>query len=738
MSMAPPAHHVAGSPGADVVPIAWGHFTGVWHADYAQPAVMDWLQAWLPRAVSAPRDPGRRNQIQVVGTGDTGAERLLVKRFGRQPAWKDWMDRWYGSKAQRSWQAGHHLHRHGVGTPLPIGYVDHWVAGRLVNSFYFTRYEDQLSSLRAQLIRIYRQEPDCALLMALLEVVADAIRGLHASGFIHRDLGNQNILLRRQGNQWIDLQFIDLNRGRVHSHLSCRQRAFDISRLTLPSDFLRVFKAMYWDGAAVPATFERWEGYYRARFAWHTATRRWRHPLRQRTAITETDDTYPAPRDIWIWDDKSAQAMVVWQTRDRHRLYSRRNSLYVAGTTGLAAGPVFRRYRQLRPLVYTHPVAFANRIGVSLEPTRERWPLERQYLQRLGSIPVMVRFYHHQSQEDWAHTIECVQTLASCGHAVAISLVQDRRAVTRPPLWDRFVNYILDEVGQTVDWLEVGHAINRVKWGVWNLDEYARLLAPVAARRDTLSARVMGPAVIDFEYHYLLAALKKCAPYGRIFDSLSHHLYVDRRGAPEHTQAGWSTLDKCVLARAIAEYAPACAPRLIISEVNWPLAGTGIYSPVGSPYVTPGQRSDGPGVTEEAYAAFMLRYLLITVASGWVERVYWWRLAAHGYGLIDDLAHSDWRERSAYTVLQTFLHQCGLARFICRLAVGPSVQAYLFQQPNGDQVVVAYAHPAPVTYRPSFTFSRLHDAQGREQKVADSLRLTGHPIYFSGCHLTDP
>lgn len=723
------------SGGTESIAYQWATYRGAWHPLYAQPDFFDWLQPWLLEQEKQPVAGARQHLVHSTCPTTGPRAPLMVKQFARQSVLKDRIDRQRGSKAERSFRAGLHLQQHEVGTPFPAGYVEQWQGARLMRSYYFTQQTPDCTNLHDALVLIFRQEPDANRLLPLLQRVAHEVRRMHDSGFQHRDMGNQNILLRCTSAGWEDVQFIDLNRGRIRPALPLRQRAFDFSRLALPSDFLRVFKCMYFGDTPVPALFERWEQHYRRRFAWHTATRAWRHPIRyaRTKANKNTPNTYPPPRDIWIWDEKSAQALVVWQSKDRHRYYSTRNAWRVAGAVLRTIIPVTRQYRQLKETVYTAPVDFSGRIGVALSPTPERWPHEQDYLAPLGPIPVMVRFYHHETEKEWAFTTDCVRVLVAKGHAVSVALVQDRRAVRDRARWAEFVQGVFEHVGNEVEWIEIGHAVNRVKWGCWDIDEYRALLEPVLACKAQFSARLMGPAIIDFEYHYLTAFLQQCADYPALFDALSLHLYVDRRGPPENTQAGFSTLEKCVLARAIAARSLACAPRLIISEVNWPLAGTGAYSPIGAPYVATGPHARDTGVTAEAYAHYMLRYLLIALASGMAERVFWWRLAAHGFGLVDDVPADHWQPRPAYHQLQTFLNLCGNARFIRKEATTDTANLYVFQRPDGEEIVVAYAYPETTMFRPAFAYEHIVDANGQPQPLTAPIPLTASPVYFRQC-----
>jgi hypothetical protein len=517
---------------------------------------------------------------------------------------------------------------------------------------------------------------------------------MHECGFLHNDLGNQNILLCRDAHGvWNNVQFIDLNRGRIKPVLSSRERARDLSRIALPSDFRRVFFEMIYQ-VEPPAEFLAWESHYRRRFDLHSRTRRWRHPIREARRHPAPGDPpcYPAAKDIWIWDERSAQPLVTMRSRDRSRHYPLSRNLRVLVSSLKALPAVWRAYGAFRRQAFSQRVTMRGRIGVAVDvygPDVER---RLALLQKLGPIPVMVRFYHHRglAAADSAATV--VEDMIRSGHPVSIALVQDRRAVREPDAWRLFVDRILERLASQVELVEAGHAINRVKWGVWDFDEYRRLMEPFGAWQERYpDLCIGGPAMIDFEYAYVPAALESLPP-GLRFGALTHHLYVDRRGAPETPQGRFSALEKFALARALA-----CrtGERLIVSEFNWPLAGTGVYSPVGAPYVSPGVRRNDPSVSEQEAAACLLRYVLIAICSGLVERVFWWRLAAFGYGLVDD-SRDVWRERPAFQVLAVLLARfkdsvfCERVELSASEPVGAEGILYRFERADGRAWWMAY------------------------------------------------
>lgn len=718
--------------------ISIGAYHGRVNTHRVQPVSLAWL-AQITRhmegADAVVLAEGRNRNVRVrMPVNGGGTLDVVVKAFGSGGALQACRDRRAGSKARRTWLASVHLTAVGAGTPAPIAFLERWMGNRLAESYVVTAYQHGVTSFAHALDAIYRQERDCAALMALLETVAAAVRRMHEGGFRHNDLGNQNILLRRDDQgRWGNVQFIDLNRGRIRPVLSDRDRARDLSRIALPSDFRRVFFEMVWQ-VEPPAEFLKWEAHYRCRFTLHSRSRRWRHPIRETRRCPAPGDPpcYPDPKDIWIWDERSSQPLVTMVSRDRSKHYPLSRNLHVLASTLKALLAIWRAYAVFRRQAFSQRVVMRGRIGVAVEVCGEGVDRQLALLEKLGPVPVMVRIYHHRGLAAADAAATAVETLARRGHPVSIALVQDRLAVREPDAWRLFVDRVLERLASQVELVEAGHAINRVKWGVWDFGEYRRLMEPFAVWQTRCpSLRMGGPAMIDFEYAYVPAALD-VLPEGLRFGVLTHHLYVDRRGAPETPQGRFAALEKFALARALAGRA---GDRLIVTEFNWPLAGTGVYSPVGAPYVSPGVRHNDPSVSELEAAAYLLRYALIAICSGLVERIFWWRLAAFGYGLVDDSAAA-WRERPAFLVLAVLLARLETSAFTARSVavaspVGTEGILFRFEMPDGRPWWMAYtlAESCRIAVPPGVTHATT--AFGDTFPIQDGkVKLGMMPVYL--------
>ncbi len=347
---------------------------------------------------------------------------------------------------------------------------------------------------------------------------------------------------------------------------------------------------------------------------------------------------------------------------------------------------IWRRYRQLRHTLRsdTRPPVPWQGAGVAVRPWPERPEAVPALVAELGLGPVLLRL--HPWQSDHTAEEELARELHARGHELTFALPQNRDLVRDPERWRAAVEELAERFTPYGRRFQVGQAINRSKWGVWNLREYVALAtAAMEVLRRHPGVEVLGPAVIDFEYHLTAAVLNLDRP-GLRFDAASALLYVDRRGAPENAQAGFTTVDKVALLQAIADTArnverdpQGRAGRSWITEVNWPL-WEGPHSPAGR----------AVSVDEETQADYLARYYLLTIGTGLVERVFWWQLAARGYGLVDPLPEGP-RRRPAFQALKTLESELAGATLERILPAPLPAHLYHFRRPDGGELVAGWS-----------------------------------------------
>ncbi|MGI6099926.1 MAG: hypothetical protein GX174_12135 [Lentisphaerae bacterium] len=414
---------------------------------------------------------------------------VVVKRFGRQSALKDCWDAMHGSKAARTYRTAAFLTRHNVGTTYPLAVLERWQGRRLVESCFVSRYLADTTSFKDLLLAaFYEDATGVAPLDALLAQVAHAVRRMHDAGCRHRDLGNQNIMLcgvSPSAPAGSDVAFLDLNRARCGRPLSGWGRAGDLSRITLPSGLLARFLDHY--GKDATPSWVRWlEGWRRSTFALHTLTRFLRHPLRERRyrRLAGSRDApqhavYPRSRDYWIWDAAAGapqMAVAPWEIRLRTpplRTAYRRVAHATAILRAAAACGAATTEEDTPRLPGCEGVIAVGGTGADFRQTAP-------FVRELAPRQVLLRFYLHEDEAALQQRLDVAQAWAGEGYALAAGLVQSRAAVNAPERWAGFCERVVAALPPRIEWIEVGYAVDEVRWGIWCFDEYRRMMAPLA------------------------------------------------------------------------------------------------------------------------------------------------------------------------------------------------------------------------------------------------------------------
>jgi hypothetical protein len=413
------------------------------------------------------------------------------------------------------------------------------------------------------------------------------------------------------------------------------------------------------------------------------------------------------------WNDLADQPHNVAPRRERMRHHLKHAGGYfeLAGANLAVAWPALRRYRRYWRTFHQKPLEIGQPFAVSSSPAADRNEDVIESLKAAGIRQTLVRIPswkrdHLSRYEDF------IRLLRAAEIDVVAALLQRREDVLDPASWRGFLEDVFSRFSSLCSYFEIGHAWNRTKWGVWDHKEYIDLALAAVPMAKKYGVGLVGPAVIDFEFH-LYPPVLKAVP----FDKVSSLLYVDRTGAPENAQFGWTAAKKVALWKAVVDSSSGGDKGCWITEMNWPLQGMGGFSPAAG----------RPCVTEEEQANYLVRYFIICLASGLVERIYWWQLAAPGYGLIDSRA-KPWRKRPSYFAFATMARLIAGSRFIGK---AQDAEAEIFSFRKGTaEFAACWTKTGAVDHRfsqaPKYALGR----DGEKKNItSDKIRVEEAPQY---------
>lgn len=378
-----------------------------------------------------------------------------------------------------------------------------------------------------------------------------------------------------------------------------------------------------------------------------------------------------------------------------------------------AAWPITRRYLELIDQAPGWTKIEPRHLAIALTPHDETWERCLRTLEDLGSTSLLLRLTQWDKDDVYRRLPELADLE---GRDYCFPLLQDREGVLDTSRWRDFVVEAAEKTHHLSPMLEIGHAANRKKWGIWRPDEYLDMLeaiADVPARYG--QCQWIGPAFIDFEYYYIVNVLFRELPFH--FDGISNLLYVDRRGGPDNPQYKFFNLRaKIVLLWALMDASPHPTVPLHLTEFNWCLRDTGKFSSAG----------DDVQVHEENQASFLAIYYLTAAATGLVASSYWWELVAPGFGLID--AREGWRERPAFHAYRTLLKRALGAEVTPLLAHG-SARGFALRRGDERQAFL-YAHGGAtvITLPPGVEAATFTGEPLSGQRLA----LDDKPLYLTG------
>jgi hypothetical protein len=410
----------------------------------------------------------------------------------------------------------------------------------------------------------------------------------------------------------------------------------------------------------------------------------------------------------YAWDFHSDQP---YQLKDRalkRRLRkAQRGSLVKTALSGLVWLPLALL---AMPFLRRRPVESARFTGLIIDPLRAPdATLDAVAALDVEALLIRVKLWEPEALEEITAFAQKLE-----GKQLLFVLMQDREHIEDEARRRRSLERTFSALAPFGKRFQIGTTINRAKWGFASVNEYLEFFKTAQQLRDDHfpELQLIGPGVIDFEYHFAAHALFNLR--GIRFDAVNALLYVDRRGAPENTQAGCDLPCKINFLSSLVMLSPRAKYPLYLTEANWPLTGTAPYAPT----------SEKECVDEETAASYMVRYYLLALATQQVATVYWHQLAAPGYGLVD--TREGWHERPAFRAFKTMASLLKEARHIA-LQQRRNRFEMLLQRPegllrifwtNGTEYVQHFAEPRHFIGRDGGTFT------------TDALTVSGAPVYL--------
>ncbi|MEN8163682.1 MAG: lipopolysaccharide kinase InaA family protein [Acidobacteriota bacterium] len=674
-----------------------------------------------------------RNYIYESSMPTPGGPRSVVVKQFRNHGWRRALDRrMRGSKATRSWHIAKALIEAGLPTPEPMVVAESTEAQG--NSHYVAELLKPAYEVR-QFFRGLQNQPDAGQFpevdeMEFLHRLGALARSLHDAGIWYRDLSLGNVLAHPNGDGTLELYLVDFNTAQSKKRLGLWRRSRDICRFPIVERHHReAYLKGYW--SEVPSRWSpRW-WLYTASVRGYILKHQIKNTLRGQGTTAKAAQGgkhhahIPAAgegvsiRDQAVWDrlsDQPHQHASKWQ-KTKIRMADAPDHLADFAAVLGAAPKVLSRYRELKAGLWQESIPFQG-LGVAVRPCPEDPEAHFEALKGLGVGHVLLRLHPWDNDHEAEQAL--AQRLNDAGIEVAFSLPQNRELVTDLPRWERAVEALAQTFTQYGRHFIIGHAINRSKWGVWTSREYGSLLKAAAEILGGYpEVEILGPGVIDFEFQATLAALQRKKP-GVHFDAIASLLYVDRRGAPENPQMGLNTVGKVTLLKAICDTARYASPRSWITEVNWPL-WEGPHSPAGR----------SVSVDEESQADYLTRYYVLALTTGMVERIYWWRLAARGYGLSTFEPDGALRLRPSYHALKTLIGRLHGATSLGPIESPEGTYVFRFER-NGGQRLVAWAlEPGATVELPSKPQSAVdRDGAVIDIPASSSVVVGPSPVFF--------
>ena len=553
-----------------------------------------------------------RNVIKKVTLSD---QQTVVKSFRPPNLLQGLIYRYFRkTKARRSYEFSESLKTKAIDTPKALGYVEIFNRFRLCNSYFIS------NSLNYDfLIRDIINEPSFHR-DSILKQFTQFTFNMHQKGVLHLDYSLGNIAFTKENDDYRFYLF-DINRMRF-GKVSPLDGIKNFSRISSNPSIIKLLSSEY---AKLAAMAEK-KAHDILSFESKKTANYFARKRKLKQILNADKNLSPS---FFTWDGHSDQPYVIRDKAIRKELLRRS----ILPSFKLLSSFIFLPVLMLS-FLFSKRVKLKkkiNNIGLCLNldnVTTDRNSIDNQALQKLvgdlavKNLAIRIPLADFANIENYCSFIESFSD-----QDVLVVILQDRENINNSKLLKQRLRHIFQRLEGSVSTFQIGNAINRKKWAFVSQDEYFDFfkIAQDIKNETFPSIKILGSNIIDFDLPFLTRSLFHCKPIH--YDGVASQLYVDRRGAPENKQLGFDTLSKINIYHHLTSMSRKSDNQLYITEVNWPLKGMAKWAPAQGDCM----------VDEPAQAAYLVRYYLMMIASGKVEKCYWHQLIAPGYGLINDL-----------------------------------------------------------------------------------------------------
>lgn len=230
-------------------------FTGRIISDYDTPVLVEALKDCDTMLGGACILEDSRNRVGVVSLPvDYGkTAEFVIKEFRLQGVTK-WKSLVLPSKAKKAWRGSLALVERGLLTPLPVAYLESTTSFFLERCYFISDYVPNTEEVRGLFRDLPSQE-----LTPLLRDLARYLARSTASGILHRDLSDGNVLVKKKKDGSFQFFLLDTNRIRCRKNrIGVFRGIKSLIRLGVPPELQRFFLAEYLLGSPVKSVHWLW------------------------------------------------------------------------------------------------------------------------------------------------------------------------------------------------------------------------------------------------------------------------------------------------------------------------------------------------------------------------------------------------------------------------------------------------------------------------------------------------